>query len=329
MNIAVLGAGAWGTGMAVRLSQHHQVCLYARNQEFIFRLQSQRLNQAYLPQIPLPEALQLSGDMNKVDSADLIVLATPSHAIADLLLALKPSKPLLSLAKGYFRQATDGTHGDVVKLPHQALVDYAAPFAVLTGPSFAHEVAQGKPVAMVLASRDLAWAKTMASALADPQMRLYASDDIVGAELGGAFKNTIAIAAGISDGLGLGDNARAALITRGLAEMRRFVLAMGGRADTVYGLAGLGDLMLTCAGNSSRNRQVGLALAKGQALTDILRHLGHVAEGVTATPLTLSLAQEKQIELPIVAAVADVLHGHMGAAEAIKHLLARPLGAEQ
>jgi glycerol-3-phosphate dehydrogenase (NAD(P)+) len=325
--IAVFGAGAWGTGLAIRLAANHPVTLWGRDPAQLSAMQAQRSNAAYLPNCPFPESLSISGDFAATArAAEILISAVPStalRALASDLNQLKLTAPLLSLSKGYVQI------GEQISCPHQGLAEvWAGEYAVLTGPSFASEVARGLPVALVLASRDKARAQDLANQLTDKAMRIYASDDVIGAEIGGAFKNSIAIAAGISDGLALGDNARAALITRGLAEMARLVAALGGQQETVFGLAGMGDLMLTCAGGASRNRRVGLGLAEGKSLAEVLQQLGHVAEGVTATPLSLALAHSQQVELPIVAAVNRVLIGEISAADAMRHLLSRRPNSE-
>lgn len=327
MKFAVLGAGAWGTGLAIRLAQSHAVTLWTRSPEHARALTAQGENQRYLPGHPFPAGLQASADLGAtVSAADCLICAVPSNALRELAGSLGQqarTPPLIWLCKGF----ESGSR----KLPHQVL-DEAWPghpaAAVLSGPSFAQEVARGLPAALTVASPDLEFARDMARTMHDPMFRLYASTDVVGVELGGALKNVIAIAAGISDGLGFGLNARAALVTRGLAELSRLGLRLGGRAETFMGLSGMGDLILTCTGDLSRNRQLGLRLAAGEGLEGALRGLGHVAEGATTALEAAGLAVELGVETPITQAVAQILRQEIPPREAVSGLLSRNLKDE-
>ncbi|HMY48770.1 MAG TPA: NAD(P)H-dependent glycerol-3-phosphate dehydrogenase [Zoogloea sp.] len=321
MHIGVFGAGAWGTALAIAFSRQHRVTLWSREAREIADLRSDGENRRYLPGIPLPAGLHPSDSLAEAARADLHLVVTPLaglRATARALHDLAPGTPLLWACKGL--------EAGTAQLPHQIVADELggdAPCGVLTGPSFAAEVAKGLPAAVTLAARDLAFARHWVNALHDPRLRLYANDDLVGAEVGGAVKNVMAIAAGVADGMGFGLNARAALITRGLAEITRLGIALGGRRETFMGLAGLGDLVLTCTGDLSRNRRVGLLLAEGKTLPDILATLGHVAEGVSTAREVAALATRLGVDMPITAAVDGVLHGGLGAREAVEQLLAR------
>lgn len=327
MRISVLGAGAWGTALALRLAAHTSVILWTRSTEHAEDMVRQRENRRYLPGHVLPIGLSVSSDLGiACAGAELLVAAVPSNAFRSLASALAGTgitTPIIWLCKGL----ETGSR----KLPHAVLAEAwpdHPPAGVLSGPSFAQEVARGLPAALTIASADAEFARRVARELHDPKLRLYASTDVIGVELGGAVKNVIAIAAGISDGLGFGLNARAALVTRGLAELTRLGLKMGGRPETCMGLSGMGDLILTCTGDLSRNRQLGLRLAAGENLTDALRELGHVAEGATTALEVAELARENTIDMPITEAVALILKQEMPAREAVAALLARDLKDE-
>jgi glycerol-3-phosphate dehydrogenase (NAD(P)+) len=327
MNIAVLGAGAWGTALAIRLADGHAVRLWTRSPEHATAMRAERVNQRYLAGQPLPAALAVTSDLDEaLDEADWLISAVPTSGFRPLLQALQARQartPLLWLCKGF----ETGSR----LLPHEVLATawpQHPPAGVLSGPSFAVEVARGLPAALTVASSDADLARQAAQALHDPRLRLYASTDVVGVELGGAVKNVIAIAAGISDGLGFGLNARAALLTRGLAELTRLGLLFGGRPETFMGLSGMGDLILTCTGDLSRNRQVGQRLAAGESLEGALRELGHVAEGVTTALELADLARERGVDMPITQSVAAILRGELPPREAVAGLLARELRDE-
>lgn len=321
MRIAVLGAGAWGTALALNFATRHQVVLWTWQAEHAVAMCAARENTAFLPGFALPEALEVTADLARaLQGADLALIATPMAGLrstAAQLAELQPALPFLWVCKGL--EAGSGL------LPHQvvAAVHPAARCGALTGPSFADEVARGLPAAVTIASADAAFAEAMAHALHGPRLRLYANDDIVGAEVGGAVKNVMAIATGICDGLGLGLNARAALMTRGLVEITRFGVALGARSETFMGLAGMGDLILTCTGDLSRNRRVGLALAAGKSLVDIQRDLGHVAEGVPTAREVAQRALAMGVDMPITATVCDVLDGKLSAPAAVERLMSR------
>jgi glycerol-3-phosphate dehydrogenase (NAD(P)+) len=327
MNISILGAGAWGTALAISLSARHRVTLWGRDAEQVAAISCSRHNQRYLPEIPLPQELSLTADLNAaVTGAGLILVAVPTSALRGTLhqIARLPLPvPVIWACKGF--------EADSELLPHQVAAETLPqnfPSGVLSGPSFALEVARGLPTALTLASTDGAFARQTAQSLHHARLRIYSSTDVIGVEVGGAVKNVLAIAAGISDGLGFGHNARAALITRGLAEMARLGLKLGGCAKTLGGLSGAGDLILTCTGNLSRNRQVGILLAQQQALPDILHQLGHVAEGVYTVREVHQLAQRLGVDMPICDAVYRVLYEHVPAANEVEALLNRAPNAE-
>ena len=321
MHITVLGAGAWGTALAMSFAARHAVTLWTWQAAHADALRRDRENAQFLPGFPFPGSLGISAEFSAaVAQAELALIATPMAGLRQTvaqLAALRPDLPFLWVCKGL--EAGTGL------LPHQAVaaVHPQATCGALTGPSFAAEVARGLPAAVTIASADAAFADRVAHALHGPRLRLYANDDIVGAEVGGAVKNVMAIATGICDGLGLGLNARAALMTRGLSEITRFGIALGARPETFMGLAGMGDLILTCTGDLSRNRRVGLALAAGQALDQIQRDLGHVAEGVPTAHEVARRAQSLGVEMPITATVCDVLDGALSATAAVERLMNR------
>ncbi len=322
MKISVLGAGAWGTALAISLAPRHQVRLWARDAQQIAAMQASRSNQRYLPDMPLPQSLQLTADMDAaLADAELLIAAVPVSSLRGILqrIAASPvSTPVVWLCKGFEAQTS--------QLPHQIVAEVLPsnfPRAVLSGPSFAQEVARGLPTALTLASSDIGFAQRIAQALHHSRLRIYSSADVVGVEVGGAIKNVLAIAAGISDGLHLGYNARAALLTRGLAEMTRLGLQLGGKAETLGGLSGVGDLILTCTGDLSRNRQVGMLLAQKKALPDILKELGHVAEGVYTAREVHQVAQRLGVDMPICEAVYRVLYEQLAADKATESLLSR------
>jgi len=322
MRIAVFGAGAWGTALALAFHGPHSVVLWARNPAQIEAMRRERENRRYLPGVPLPDTLALTDDFAQAArGADLHLVVTPLAGLRDTvrrLQQIQPKTPLVWACKGL--EAGSG------RLPHEIVAEELgteAPCGVLTGPSFAAEVARGLPTAITLASRDDAFIEHWLPALHQPVLRIYANNDLIGAEIGGAIKNVMAIAAGVCDGLGLGLNARAALITRGLAEIARLAVALGGRPETVMGLAGMGDLILTCTGDLSRNRRVGLALAHGKTLDDILGELGQVAEGVSTAREVAALAARHRVDMPLSEAVDALLYRGLSAEEAVDRLLAR------
>lgn len=319
MKLAVLGAGAWGTAISCVLAQRLEVSLWARDPALARSIRETRRNERYLPGIELPPSLSLTDDLAAATAgARLLLAATPVAGLRELLKRISGQGPVVWLCKG-FEQGTGA-------LPHRIAEETLATgarFGALSGPSFAAEVARGLPCALTLASSDAAFAREAAELLHGGRMRVYYTTDLVGVEIGGAVKNVMAIAAGISDGLGLGLNARAALITRGLAEIARLGAALGAHPETVMGLAGVGDLILTATGELSRNRRVGLELARGKPLASILRDLGHVAEGVRSAKEVARLAAERKVDMPVTEAVNAVLDQKVSPAEAVEQLLAR------
>lgn len=321
MKIAVLAAGAWGTALALAFAARHPVTLWAREADLVEEMQARRENLRFLPGFPFPDALEITSDLQAaVQQAGLILVATPIAGLRPTVRALAAQGvrlPLLWVCKGF--EAGSG------KLPHQVVQEEmpGVPCGVLSGPSFAQEVAGGQPTAITLAARDADFARAMAQELHGGHLRIYASDDLVGAEVGGAVKNILAIATGVCDGLQLGLNARAALVTRGLAEIARLGVALGARKETFMGLAGVGDLILTCTGDLSRNRRVGLGLAAGKSLEQVLADLGHVAEGVPTALEVDRLAARLGVDMPITAAVAAVLRGRVAVRDVVEQLLAR------
>jgi glycerol-3-phosphate dehydrogenase (NAD(P)+) len=321
VKIAVLGAGAWGSALSISLSARHEVRLWARSpadSEALARTRASR----YLPGVEIVPAVRIEPDLeDALRGADLALIATATAGLRDTAQAVARSATAPALV-----WACKGFETSSGELPHQIVAQalgHASRVAALSGPSFALEVARGLPAALVCAARDAAFAQEMAAELNSPRLRIYSSDDLVGVELGGALKNVIAIAAGICDGLELGRNARAALITRGLAEITRMGVAMGGRSETFAGLAGLGDLVLTCTGDLSRNREVGVRLARGKSLEAVLAELGHVSEGVASARAALDHARSHNVEMPITEAVCAILFDQRSPRDLVQQLLAR------
>jgi glycerol-3-phosphate dehydrogenase (NAD(P)+) len=323
MNISILGAGAWGTALAIALADRQSLLLWSREPQSVADMTARRENARYLPGIPLPASLQLSADLAQAVAhaqGGVLILATSFSGLRPMLRTLKGRAlpNLVWLCKGF--------EPDTALLPHQVVAQElgdALACGALSGPSFALEVARGLPCALVIGSASEALRRDVVSGVHSAQLRVYSSDDLAGVETGGAVKNVLAIATGIADGLGLGLNARAALITRGLAEITRLGTALGGRMETFMGLTGVGDLILTCTGDLSRNRQVGLGLAQGKTLEAIVAELGHVAEGVRCVQAVQLLAQRHAVTMPIVDAVSQVLFGGEVPQQAIQRLLAR------
>lgn len=323
MNISILGAGAWGTALAIALAPRQSVWLWGRDADAVAALARDRENRRYLPGIPLPALLQLSSDLALAVAHardGVLIVATSVAGLRPLLRSLRGFElpNIVWLCKGF-------EHGSAL-LPHQVAqqeLGDAVPVGALSGPSFAQETARGLPCALTIGSRSAELRHRVVQAVHGANIRVYSTDDLVGVEVGGAVKNVLAIATGIADGLGLGMNARAALITRGLAEITRLGVALGGRTETFMGLTGMGDLILTCTGDLSRNRQVGLGIAAGKSLDTIVTELGHVAEGVRCVQAVSQLAHERGIAMPIVDAVARVLFENEKPQDAIQQLLAR------
>jgi len=327
LRIAVIGAGAFGTALAVHLATRAHaapsVVLHARDKAAAERLAREHGNARYLPGIALSATIAIEAGLANVARADVVLAAVPAAslaALADALRAERVDAPLVYTSKGFLSTTAAPGHA----LIHAALAQrWPAPLAAISGPSFAVEVARGLPTAVAVAATAPDLARAVAGWLRADALRVYPTDDLAGVETGGAVKNVLAIAAGASDGLGFGHDARAALITRGLAETGRLSAALGGRRETLMGLAGLGDLVLTCTGDLSRNRQVGLGLARGEPLDAILARLGHVAEGVGAAAAARALAGHHGVDMPIVEAVHRVLAEGVAPARAVEELLRR------
>ncbi len=327
MDIAILGAGAWGSALATALSSRHRVSLWMRSAAQRTRMAATRTT-GYLPGIEIPAAVTFTEDIAEAArGCELVIVATPTHglrAALEALAARASPAPLLWACKGF--------ELETARLPHEIVGEILPAWSevgALSGPSFAAEVARGLPAALTVASHDASFARRAAAALHHAPLRIYSSGDVVGVELGGALKNIMAIAAGISDGLGLGANARAALITRGLAEMARLGVRVGGEPDTFMGLTGLGDLVLTATGDLSRNRTVGMRVAAGIPVQRILAELGHVAEGVPSARAARDLARTHGVDMPITEAVCAVLFEGLAPIAAVEGLLSRETRAEQ
>ena len=326
---AVLGAGSWGTALALHLGRiGHQVNLWARDAALAQEIQRTRHNARYLAEFPLPAAVRCTSDLAAaVENSPFVVFALPSHGLRAVAREaapwVAPDAVLISATKGLESES----FARMSRVLAQETLN-TFPVVCLSGPSFAAEVARGLPTAVLAASTDPVAAESVQQRFRGPAFRLYASDDVVGVEIGGALKNVIAIAAGVVEGTGLGHNAMSALITRGLVEISRLAMAEGGRRDTLAGLSGLGDLVLTCTGSLSRNRHVGLELGRGRTLGDVLDEMRMVAEGVRTTAAALALGARHGIELPITAQMAGVLDGERTPREAVEALMLRPQRSE-
>jgi glycerol-3-phosphate dehydrogenase (NAD(P)+) len=329
LKIAVLGAGAWGTVLGLMQSEAgHAVTLWARSETAAAEIEARRENQRYLPARRLPPALTVTADIERaVRGAEMVVVAVPSSTVRDTV-----GRAGAAVAAGAIVCcASKGLEPETGLTMDRVIADEApqAAVALLSGPSFAAEIASGLPAAVVAAAAHEATTARVQLCFSSERFRVYTSDDVVGVAIGGALKNVVAIAVGFADGLGFGNNARAALITRGLHELGRLAGRLGGHPLTLAGLAGLGDLVLTCTGELSRNRQVGLALARGEALPAILGRLGHVAEGIGTARTARDLAAKLGIDMPITRLVAEVLHEGKPARESVAELLARESKAER
>ncbi|MDP2230103.1 NAD(P)H-dependent glycerol-3-phosphate dehydrogenase [Methylotenera sp.] len=324
--IAVLGAGAWGTALAMNISQRHQVSLWARNAGHVSGMRKARANPMYLGDFKFNDQLQVEDDLQTaLNGADLILSVVPTAGFRDILKDIKALGCKLPII-----WAHKGLEPLTAKLPYEvALEELGDPkvtgqhWGALSGPSFAAELVRGLPTAVTLAANDENFANEAALLIHGANLRVYHTTDVIGVSVGGAIKNVMAIAAGISDGMGFGNNARAALITRGLAEMTRFGLALGASTETFMGLAGAGDLILTCTGQYSRNREVGLQLASGKSLADILQGLGHVAEGVNTAREVMRRANSIGVDMPITYEVNQALSNGKSAKDAVNDLLGR------
>jgi len=328
-SVAVLGAGSWGTALSVHLARvGHDVRLWSRDPALAADMTSRRANAVYLPDVTLPRSVTVTDAVDRaVAGTELVVAAIPSHGLRQ---AIRAAAPHLA-DRAVIVSATKGLEADTLLRMSEVLaqeIGARRAVVVLSGPSFASEVAQELPTAVLAASADAAATELVQADFRARTFRLYASDDVVGVEIGGALKNVIAIAAGVVEGLGLGHNALAALITRGLAEVSRLACAAGGRRETLAGLSGLGDLVVTCTGTLSRNRHVGIELARGRSLDEILAGMKMIAEGVRTTNAALALGSHYGVELPITTQMAEVLAGRTDVRTAIGALMLRPQRAE-
>jgi glycerol-3-phosphate dehydrogenase (NAD(P)+) len=326
---AVLGAGSWGTALAIQLARSGRpTLLWGRDGAHLAELERERCNRRYLPDAPFPPGLELQPDLERaLARADDVLLVVPSHAFRSMLLAIAPHlRPGMRVA-----WATKGFELDTGRLPHQVaseVLDQRVPLAVLSGPTFAREVGAGLPTAMTVAATAPEFALELAQGLSGQNFRAYTSDDLIGVEVGGAVKNVLAIGAGISDGLGFGANTRVALITRGLVEMTRLGIALGARPETFMGLAGLGDLVLTCTDDQSRNRRFGLAIAAGTSVEAAQRDIGQVVEGVLAARAVRAVAQKVGVEMPISEQVYRVIYEGVAPLTAVRELMSREIKPE-
>lgn len=327
--IAVLGAGSWGTALAVHLARAgHHVRLWGRDPALVDDMRARQANAVYLPEVPLPDTIEITAMLDRaLGATDIVVIAIPSHGLRTVVNAATPYVG----ARATLVSATKGIEaGSLLRMSEVIAQEVGPdrPVVVLSGPSFAREVAAQQPTAVLAASSDPAAAELVQSEFRSPYFRLYASDDVTGVEIGGAMKNVIAIAAGVVEGLGLGRNALAALITRGLAEVTRLACAAGGKRETLAGLSGLGDLVLTCTGDLSRNRHVGIELARGRRVQDIVTGMKMVAEGVRTTGSAMALGERFGVEMPIATQMAEVLAGRCDLRTAVGALMLRPQRAE-
>jgi glycerol-3-phosphate dehydrogenase (NAD(P)+) len=327
--VSVLGAGSWGTALALLMARNgHPTMLWGHHPEHMAKLSTARCNERYLPGARFPDNLRVILDLAEaVKSAEILVVAVPSHAFRNLLVNLAPHLT----AESKVAWATKGLELQSGKLLHQVIEDVLGPdipAAVLSGPSFARDLAANLPTAVTVASRWTEFAQMLAGLLHNNRFRAYTTEDIIGVQLGGATKNVLAIAAGVADGLGFGANSRAALITRGLAEMMRLGLAMGGKPETFMGLAGVGDLILTCTDNQSRNRRFGLGLGKGLPRDQVVAEIGQEIEGIVTTKVIYQLAQDLGIEMPITEQTYKILYENLAPLDAVNNLLLREQKSE-
>lgn len=327
--ISILGSGSWGTALAILLAKNgHEVLLWGRNKEKITSMQAAGENTFFLPGFPFPENLHVTYDLKAaLQQCDELMLVVPSRAFRDTLIKIREIKPQLKALSW----ATKGLEPDSHHFLHQVVADIypdLVQYAIISGPTFAREVAMGLPTAVTIAANDLDYANHIAQLLCNNTFRPYVSQDVIGLEIGGAAKNVMAIAAGIADGLGYGANTRSALITRALHEISRLSEKMGGNNKTMMGLSGLGDLLLTCTDDQSRNRRMGLAIGRGISMDDAQAEIGQVVEGVQAAKLIFSLAQEQHIEMPIIEQVYKVLYQDLTPQQAVESLLTREYKTE-
>ena len=324
MKLGIIDAGAWGTALAqVAASGGDHTLIWAREPEVVAAINDLHQNTLFLPGVALSDRIEATGSLAALDACDALLVVTPAqHMRAVLAEMAVGSRPLILCAKGI------EAHTQLLMSQVAALICPTAPIAVLSGPTFAHEVARGLPTAITLACEDVAVGRVLAERIAQPTFRPYASSDVIGAEIGGAVKNVLAIACGVVDGAGLGQNARAALIARGFAEMTRFGLARGAQAETLAGLSGLGDLVLTCSSTSSRNFSLGKGLGEGKAAAELLADRRTVAEGAFTGPVLQQAARAAGVDMPIVDAVCALLAAEMRVSDVIATLLSRPLREE-
>jgi len=322
MRVAVIGAGSWGTTVASVVAPNASTVLWARNAELVAAMSSTRRNDRYLPDAPLPDDLEFTASLKEaVSSADVVVMGVPSHGFRDVVWEaaqfVRPWVPVVSLSKGLERSS--------LKRMSEVVADEMPghPVAVLTGPNLAKEIMAGQPAAAVVAIDDSTIAQELQKVFSRPALRVYTNPDVVGSEIAGVAKNVIAIASGMAAGMGFGDNTRASIITRGLAEMTRLGMAMGGEGLTFAGLAGMGDLIATCSSTQSRNNQVGLRLGRGETIDAIMESMTMVAEGVKSSPSVLDLARRHDVEMPITEQVVAVCHQGRSAVDAMSLLMQR------
>ncbi len=322
MRVAVIGAGSWGTTVASVVAPNASTVLWARNPDLVTAMSSTRRNDRYLPDASLPDDLEFTASMSEaVSSADVVVMGVPSHGFRDVVVDVaryvRPWVPVVSLSKGLERSS--------LKRMSEVVADELPghPVAVLTGPNLAKEIMVGQPAAAVVAIDDSTIAQELQKVFSRPTLRVYTNPDVVGSEIAGVAKNVIAIASGMAAGMGFGDNTRATIITRGLAEMTRLGMAMGGEGLTFAGLAGMGDLIATCSSTQSRNNQVGLRLGRGEAIDAIMESMTMVAEGVKSSPSVLDLARRHDVEMPITEQVVAVCHQGRSAVDAMSSLMQR------
>jgi len=322
MRFTVIGAGSWGTALAMQMARNGTTYLWGRNPKHVEDMQKARSNEAYLPGVKFPKDLILEANLQTaIKLSDAILVVSPSHAFAEILNKINPflgSRPLAWASKGF-----EPGSGRFLHEVAEDIVGKDKPIALVTGPSFAKDVAEGKPTLVTVASSDKKFAGDVAHALHNDKFRVYISDDLIGAELGGAVKNVLALATGMCDGMQLGDNTRAAILTRGMAEMMRLGIAMNCKPETLMGLSGLGDLVLTCTGDLSRNRRMGLALGRGQSIKDAKEEIGQVVEGIGTADEVMRLAKKYNVDMPISEHVWKVVNGEMTPADAVKELMSR------
>jgi len=322
MKFTVIGAGSWGTALAMQMARNGTTYLWGRNPQHMENMHNTRSNEAYLPGVTFPDNLILEADLETaIKASEAVLVVSPSHAFAEVLQKIKPhigNRPLAWASKGF-----EPGSGRFLHEVAEDIMGKDTPIALVTGPSFAKDVAEGKPTLVTVATTNKSFALEVSHALHNKKFRVYISDDLIGAELGGAVKNVLALATGICDGMQLGDNTRAAILTRGMAEMMRLGKALNCKAETLMGLSGLGDLVLTCTGDLSRNRRMGLALGRSQSIEDAKKEIGQLVEGIGTADEVMRLAKKHKVDMPISEHVWKVVNGKMTPAEAVKELMSR------